>query len=375
MLEPLVEAVISAIPNAVVIFSPNGTVLASNSKALELFGFDSLEDKNVDDLAKTCTQEDGTPISSSTFVSPLANEPRKFMIHSKKTGKWILVCASPVGSQSVQLGKNNVGAITVYSEKTEIIKNLGKLNRELQQKTKYQLDVQDHLLEAIKIRDDFISIASHELKTPITSMKLQVEIVKRKHQGGQLTRPQLDKLFSTWEEQLERLNSLIDGMLDVAALSEGQVKSEACEMDLGEAIRSQVDRFYTEQISFIEKKEVTGFWDVRKIDQIVSNLLSNAIKYGHQKPIEVTLSQEGIWAIIEVTDHGEGIDPENFEKIFRRFERVQSGISVGGIGLGLYIVKQIVENNGGSISVKSKKGEGSTFTVKIPLHYENHSVN
>jgi signal transduction histidine kinase len=104
-------------------------------------------------------------------------------------------------------------------------------------------------------------------------------------------------------------------------------------------------------------------------------LLSNAIKYGHQKPIEVTLSQEGIWAIIEVTDHGEGIDPENFEKIFRRFERVQSGISVGGIGLGLYIVKQIVETNGGSISVKSKKGEGSTFTVKIPLHYENHSVN
>jgi len=375
MLEPLVEAVISAIPNAVVIFSPNGSVVASNSKALELFGFDSLEDKNVEDLAQTCTQEDGTPISSATFVSEQANEPRKFMIRSKKTGKWILVYASPVGSQSVQLGKNNVGAITVYSEKTEIIKNLGKLSRDLLQKTKYELDAEDHLLEAIKIRDDFISMASHELKTPITSMKLQVEIVKRKHLGGQLTRPQLDKLFSTWEDQLDRLNSLIDGMLDVAALSEGQIKTQASKMDLGAAIRSQVDRFYTEQICFVEKKEVIGFWDVRKIDQIVSNLLTNAIKYGHQKPIEITLTQEGNQAIIEVTDHGEGIDPENFEKIFRRFERVQSGISVGGIGLGLYIVKQIVEKNGGSISVQSKKGEGSTFTVKIPLQYENHFVN
>jgi signal transduction histidine kinase len=375
MLEPLVEAVISATPNAVVIFSPNGSVVASNSKALELFGFDSLEDKNVEDLAQTCTQEDGTPISSATFVSEQANEPRKFMIRSKKTGKWILVYASPVGSQSVQLGKNNVGAITVYSEKTEIIKNLGKLSRDLLQKTKYELDAEDHLLEAIKIRDDFISMASHELKTPITSMKLQVEIVKRKHLGGQLTRPQLDKLFSTWEDQLDRLNSLIDGMLDVAALSEGQIKTQASKMDLGAAIRSQVDRFYTEQICFVEKKEVIGFWDVRKIDQIVSNLLTNAIKYGHQKPIEITLTQEGNQAIIEVTDHGEGIDPENFEKIFRRFERVQSGISVGGIGLGLYIVKQIVEKNGGSISVQSKKGEGSTFTVKIPLQYENHFVN
>jgi signal transduction histidine kinase len=375
MVDSLVEAVISAIPNAVVIFSPNGTVLASNPQALELFGFDSLENKNVDDLAQTCTQEDGSPISSATFVSPQANEPRKFMIWSKKTGKWILVRASPVGSQSVQLGKNNVGAITVYFEKTEIIKNLGKLTRELQQKTKYQVDVQDQLLEAIKIRDDFISMASHELKTPITSMKLQVEIVKRKHQAEQLTGPQLDKMFSTWEQQLERLNSLIDGMLDVSALSEGQLTRQASKMDLGKAIRSQVDRFYTEQISFVEKNVVVGFWDVRRIDQIVSNLLTNAIKYGHQKPIEITLSQEGSWAIIEVTDHGEGIDPENFEKIFRRFERVQSEISVGGIGLGLYIVKQIVESNGGSICVRSKKGEGSTFIVKIPLHYENHSVN
>jgi hypothetical protein len=96
VLEPLVEAVVSALPNAVVIFSPQGNVLAYNSKALELFGFNSMQDKSVEDLAQTCTLENGSPIASSIFVSPQANEPRRFMIRSKKTGKWILVYASPV---------------------------------------------------------------------------------------------------------------------------------------------------------------------------------------------------------------------------------------------------------------------------------------
>lgn len=132
-------------------------------------------------------------------------------------------------------------------------------------------------------------------------------------------------------------------------------------------ISSQVGRFYTEQIAFTAKKRVIGFWDLRRLDQIVSNLLTNAIKYGHKKPIEITLDQDGNFAVIEVIDHGEGIAPENFDKIFKRFERVPNDISVGGIGLGLYIVKQIVEATGGSINVKSKKGEGSTFTVRIPL--------
>ena len=367
MLEPLVEAVVSALPNAVVIFSPRGNVLAYNSKALDLFGFNSMENKTVEDLAQTCTLENGSPIASHIFVSPQANEPRRFMIRSKKTGKWILVYASPVASDGAQQGKNKVGAITIYSEKTEIVKNLSKLSRELQQKTKYQVDIEKPLLEAIKLRDDFISMASHELKTPLTSMKLQAEIVKRKHKETQLTRDQLDKLFSTWEEQLERLNSLIDGMLDVAALSEGKIKTHPCKLDLEKAIKSQVGRFYTEQISFIKKKQVVGTWDPHNIDQIVSNLLTNAIKYGHQKPIEIVLDQDGKSAVIEVTDHGEGIARENFEKIFKRFERVPTDISVGGIGLGLYIVKQIVESTGGSIDIKSKKGEGSTFTVRIPL--------
>jgi PAS domain S-box-containing protein len=235
------------------------------------------------------------------------------------------------------------------------------------------------LKEAIRVRDDFLSIASHELKTPLTSLKLQSQIFRHKLQKGSTSPPTLEsflKLVNSTERQVERLTRLVEDMLDIARIRSGKMNVERTRVDLSALAQEVIERFQLQAraagspIHFEGRDPVAGTWDGYRIEQVLTNLLSNALKYGEGKPIEVRVLQLGERAVITVQDQGCGI-PENIQdRIFQKFERAVSHSNISGLGLGLYIAKQIVDIHGGAIRVSSKPGCGSSFTVELPVGQE-----
>ena len=228
---------------------------------------------------------------------------------------------------------------------------------------------------AVSLRDEFLSIASHELKTPITSLKLQIQMNRRRF-GKEpeifSDKKIVDRFLDTSASQVDRLSKLVDDMLDISRISHGKLILEPEEVDLGLLVKDVAERFH-EQFEAVGCKcrlhvegQIKGHWDRYRIEQVVTNLMTNAIKYGAGKPVEVSVLNQGKTALIEVKDQGIGIADESLDKIFGRFERAITAKSISGLGLGLYISRQIVEAHGGKIRVLSKLEEGSTFVVELP---------
>jgi signal transduction histidine kinase len=229
---------------------------------------------------------------------------------------------------------------------------------------------------ALKSRDDFLSIASHELKTPLTSFAMQVQMINRlvnQSRLGSVSMEKLANLARISEQELQRFSSLINDLLDVSRISAGRLALNPEEVDLTQTVRDVVDRFHLEaannrsSIHVCGDPGIVGYWDRLRIEQVVSNLVSNALKFGAGKPIEITTERRGDKASVTVTDHGIGISKEDQSRIFERFERAVSLKRFGGLGLGLFIVHQIVNAHGGSIRVESEVDRYSSFTVELPL--------
>jgi signal transduction histidine kinase len=228
--------------------------------------------------------------------------------------------------------------------------------------------------KAIIVRDEFLSVASHELRTPLTSLKLEVanllRLVRRGDAGAD------DRLVPRVERidaQTERLHRLIDELLDASRITAGHLELEIEEVDLGAVVTEVVRRHEHETAragSVVDLRVpaagATGSWDADRLDQVASNLIANAIKYGDGKPIEIVVAVTDERASLAVTDHGVGIAPDDQERIFDRFERAVSSRNYGGVGLGLWSVRQIVEALDGTVSVESRPGLGATFTVELP---------
>jgi signal transduction histidine kinase len=232
------------------------------------------------------------------------------------------------------------------------------------------------LEDAIRARDDFLSIASHELKTPLTSLKIQTQLRQRlleKGQHEQLSPDRLNSLFEADNRQLNRINRLIDDMLDISRIRSGQLSLQREEVDLCGIVREVVERFQAQasaedgELSMQLCDSVPGHWDRFRIEQLISNLISNAVKYGNGKPVVVSVSSAGSFARLSVKDDGPGIAVEDRERIFHRFERAISANLVSGLGLGLYISREIARAHHGRIWVESKPGLGSEFIAEIPL--------
>lgn len=235
------------------------------------------------------------------------------------------------------------------------------------------------LRSALTARDEFISIASHELRTPLTSLRLQLAMLFRslKKQPEQVEA----KLTSMCERAINaelHLGRLVDELLDITHIRVGKIKLSKQEMELTSKIKEVISRMSDNinrsdcTIKFSAPEPILGFWDPTRIDQIVTNIISNAIKYGEGKPIEVNLftTPDTKMAIIKILDFGIGISSELQAKIFERFERGHSHTNISGLGLGLYIVRQLIEAHGGSIRVESNPGIGSLFTIELPLEVE-----
>ncbi len=233
------------------------------------------------------------------------------------------------------------------------------------------------LEETLRLRDEFISIASHELKTPLTTLLIQVQLIHKLVEQATIIGISKEKLLSmlnTSIRQVDRFTSLINNLLDTSSISAKGLTLHRQDTDLRKIIGDVLNRFQAELSSVGSSLEVhvldhiIGQWDRARIDQVVVNLLSNAMKYGEGKPIEISTESTPTVARIVVVDHGMGISRKDQERIFDRFERVGSVQGIAGMGLGLYITRQIVEAHGGTISVVSEPGNGSKFTVELPLH-------
>lgn len=229
--------------------------------------------------------------------------------------------------------------------------------------------------QAIGLRDEFLSVASHELKTPVTSLQLSVQGLLRRARSGALRTASAETVAHSVEgieRQALRMAKLVNTLLDVSRIHAGRLELELEEVDLAALVRDIAARFAPElalsgaTLQVHADTPMPGLWDRSRLDQIVTNLLSNAIKYGERKPIEIQVGGDARTALLEVRDQGIGIPSERQALIFRAFERAVSSRHYGGLGLGLHIVSQLVERLGGVVRVQSEAGRGATFTVALP---------
>jgi signal transduction histidine kinase len=231
--------------------------------------------------------------------------------------------------------------------------------------------------DAVQAREDFISIASHELRTPLTPLTLQLDRLRRMLNGNELGVPEISKLQASLARQATRLTNLVEILLDVTRLRAGPMKLEREKVDLSALARDTAEgladhlRLSRSNLILEIDGPIEGLWDRVRVQQAITNLLSNAIKYGEGKPIRVTVSQDPVAARaqIVVKDQGPGIGTADQARLFKRFQRLPSagGNASGGLGLGLYITRQIIEAHGGTVRLDSRPGAGATFTCALPL--------
>ncbi len=228
--------------------------------------------------------------------------------------------------------------------------------------------------EAVRRRDDFLSIAAHELKTPLTSLQLHIQGLQTQLRNPERLSP--EKLTSKLESanlQTQRMGRLVNDLLDISRIAHGQLQIKLEEVDLQQVVRGTLERS-REALARADcavelrtpGEPLVGHWDAMRLEQVVGNLVSNAMKYGAGKPIEVTLEGDAKQVRLRVKDHGIGIAEEDRARIFERFERAVSVRHYGGFGIGLWIVREILQALGGTIEVESTPGKGSTFTVTLP---------
>lgn len=233
------------------------------------------------------------------------------------------------------------------------------------------------LVRAIRARDEFLSIASHELKTPLTSLRMQVQLRERALAKGNLSAFAPEALARTLASdlrQIDRLTRLVDDILDVSRISTGRFALAIGEpLDLVALVRDVLERSAAAlatarcPVTMDAPAPVRGRWDRGRIEQVVLNLLTNAWKYGGGKPIHCVVRSLGDRAVLAIRDGGLGISAGDQKRIFQVFERAVSKDEVSGLGLGLYIARRIVEAHGGTIRVESEIGKGATFTVELPF--------
>jgi two-component system, OmpR family, sensor kinase len=230
------------------------------------------------------------------------------------------------------------------------------------------------LRDEVRARDEFVAIAAHELRNPMTPILVQVGLLRVAARDPRRCRPEviaprMELLELAVQEFVRRSTTL----LDISRIVAGNIRVELAEVDLSRVIRGVVDRasgaarMARSRLKADLQAGVAGILDRLALEQVTENLLSNALKFGAGQPVDIALRSDGRSAELSVCDRGIGISEEDRSRIFERFERAVTRREHGGFGVGLWLANQLVEAMGGTIAVESAPGEGTTFTVTLPL--------
>jgi two-component system, OmpR family, sensor kinase len=227
------------------------------------------------------------------------------------------------------------------------------------------------LRDAIQARDDFLAVVAHELRNPLTPILLCVQLIREAERSKGEVKPsaELDRL----ERLIKHFVARTTMLLEVAQISSDKFQFKPSELNLSEVVQGVVNEYMPmilrsgSELTTNIQSGVVAHLDELAISGVVENLLSNAIKYGEHKPIELTLTAAHDSAQLVIRDNGIGIDIKDKDRIFERFERVVGRAVQSGFGIGLWLVRNLVESMGGSITVIGKPGQGSRFTVTLPI--------
>ncbi len=299
-------------------------------------------------------------------------EEEGWRLRKDRTRFWANVVITRINDSSGDI----IGYVKVTRDLTD-----KKLSAEALKSTNEELErrVQERTIDlekALQSRDEFLSIASHELKTPLTSLRLQLQLSSRRLERSGASDPVFKDIAKSLDigiRQVSSLTHLVNDLLDISRIQTGNFDLNRVEINLSELADEIATRF-KEQLeqsrNILELQldpSVIGCWDRYRLEQVVVNLLSNAIKYAPQTRVKIVTYKENDRAFLEVIDEGPGVEMEKIEKIFNRFERGTNATNVGGLGLGLFIIRKIVEFHRGKISLESSPGKGARFIVELPV--------
>lgn len=363
--ERRLETVANNAASCLFMMDKQGRPTFMNPAAMEVTGYKSLDEIKDRPLhyAVHWKRPDGTPYpmeecpidNAQAELRPVQNREEIFC---RKDGSLF-----PVSFSVAPLEENGetIGSVLEFRDITE------------------QKRIEAELRDAIRARDEFLSVASHELKTPLSSLKLQAQLAKRVRDRGDpsVYQPEkVNKLIEQTDRQTTRLTRLVDDMLDIARIRSGKLTVQRETFNVCGLIDDIIDRLGPNlveagtQITFNCPGPVEVTWDRFRIEQVITNLLTNAMRYGSRKPVSITVerSLKGHECVrIIVRDQGIGLSESSKDRIFDRFERAVAASEVSGLGLGLFITRQIVRSHGGEIWAESAgPQQGATFVVEIP---------
>jgi two-component system, LuxR family, sensor kinase FixL len=362
------QLLLEALPDALVISDPEGRIVVVNAQVEALFGYGRAEilgqvvEVLIPERYRAAHPEHRRAYQGNPRTRPMGAGGLALFGRRRDGSEFPAeISLSPLDTEDGPLAITSIRDATERRRDEEARAKLGQVQ------------------EALRMRDEFLSVVSHELKTPLAALQIQVDSILRLDRlgRGEPLPPRLGEKLGTIRRATARMNKLINQLLELSRISAGRLAIERERVDLPALVRGVARLFEDEaeragcQVDLHLGEAVIGRWDPLRVEQIVTNLLSNAIKYGAGKPVEIQVgTTEAGAARLAVRDRGIGIAPEQQHRLFERFERLVSSHCYGGFGLGLWIVRQIIEAHGGSIQVRSVPGEGSTFTVELPQDAE-----
>jgi signal transduction histidine kinase len=268
--------------------------------------------------------------------------------------------------------------VTLDQQRRQMQRQMAALERSRQEQETLLRELnqtQEELQRSLRMRDEFMSLVAHELRTPLNTLFLETQMRSLQLKRGTLASvgpEQLEAMIRRDERQIKAMIRLIDDMLDVSRMRSGQLSIRPAQVELMDLLERVVSDLSLQAaatgctLSLLPHAPVAGCWDEFRIEQVVVNLLTNALRYGGGQPVEVSVQFAKDTVSIHVRDEGKGIAPSDLERIFEPYERGARNGEPKGLGLGLYISRQLAVSHGGELKVSSKPGEGSTFTLVLP---------
>jgi protein-histidine pros-kinase len=356
---------LDVIPDAAIATDPTGRVVIANAMAQSLFGYGpgELEGARVEDLIP------------ERFRDQHVGDRRRFR-HQHR--------ARSMGAAGVPLfaRRKDGSEVRVEISLNPVATHEGVVVvaavRDISTRLQYEQERGHRLAaeQAVRTRDELLSIAAHDLKTPLTAASLRLELTARRLKTGpageELESKTVSEIIDV-QRSLRRLLSKLEQLLDVSRMAEGRFALDRKAVDLGKLVEGVVADLQPEAdrsrcvVSLEAQADIQGHWDPLRLEQILANVVSNAIKYGRSGPVSITAWRgEDGWSHVCVADAGPGIPPEEQSRIFDRFERNVGKTGAAGSGLGLWIARQLTAAHGGRLGVDSAVGQGSRFTLSLP---------